>query len=189
MILEDLTEWVQHPVVNMAARNLPDEATALDLLISLHEVLTDLDDRFPGVPFRKMIVDPDNGGATKLEILETLTAAGVSDDDIRAILSGGSTDYPTTEAVGMTPEVIELMDANLKPKQLRELGVHQTLITRIRGTRQPLTPDERLAARYIDLVGVSTIRELERATGLPRQKCQRVTWKVAYLRHHGLPVT
>jgi len=80
--LVDMRVWLSNPIV-AAAANRQRNPDVLSLFVSLHSVLHDLEDRFPGVPFRTLLSTsssdrPDN-------FIETLHAAGCDPDDIALI--------------------------------------------------------------------------------------------------------
>ena len=80
--LVDMRVWLSNPIVAAAAdrqRN-PD---VLSLFVSLHSVLHDLEDRFPGVPFRTLL--STSSSDRPANFIEVLTEAGCDPDDIAIV--------------------------------------------------------------------------------------------------------
>lgn len=82
--------WLDNPIVAAAARRQrnPD---LLSLFVSLHGVLHDLEDRFPGVPFRTLLSTSADRPAN---FIETLEAAGCDPDDIAIVAEHTGCDAP-----------------------------------------------------------------------------------------------
>jgi hypothetical protein len=81
--------WVAHPLVREAHRGLQDEASLVDLFENLSRVLSDLEARFPGVPFRTLLEAPLT--PNRQQARQEMIRAGVSQDDIDLIFSTSRT--------------------------------------------------------------------------------------------------
>ena len=78
----DMKVWLDNPIVAAAARRQR-HPNVLSLFESLHTVLHDLEDRFPGVPFRTLL--SASSGERPANFIETLHAAGCDPDDIAIV--------------------------------------------------------------------------------------------------------
>lgn len=79
--------WLDHPIVRHARRNLPSDATPLDLLENTLGVMMELEERFPGIPFGQLLsaaeVESDEDSARLRCAFEV---AGVSREDMLIVL-------------------------------------------------------------------------------------------------------
>jgi hypothetical protein len=81
--------WAAHPLVREAHRGLEDEASIVDLFENLSRVLSDLEARFPGLPFRTLLEAPL--APSMQQVRKRMLQAGVSQDDIDLIFSTSRT--------------------------------------------------------------------------------------------------
>lgn len=87
----DMEVWLSNPIVASAARRQR-HPNVLSLFESLHSVLHDLEDRFPGVPFRTLL--STSSSDRPANFVEVLAEAGCDPDDI-AIVAEHSGCEPT----------------------------------------------------------------------------------------------
>lgn len=80
----NLQTWMSNPLVARARMTAP-RADVLSLFVTLHEIMHDLEDRFPGVTFRELLSSAQGGKPDRL--VDTLRRAGCAAEDI-AIVAG-----------------------------------------------------------------------------------------------------
>ena len=87
----DMKVWLDNPIVAAAARRQR-HPNVLSLFESLHTVLHDLEDRFPGVPFRTLL--STSASDRPANFIETLHAVGCDPDDIAIVAEHTGCDAP-----------------------------------------------------------------------------------------------
>jgi hypothetical protein len=154
---EDLDRWSQHPVVGEALGRIGDGYSALDLLSATHEVMTDLEVRFPGLNYNQIFnghKDPD-----PQRLIGTARACGASKEDLELVF-GPSTHV--NEQLG--PDEYELVHQGLMPAEIQKLGYGKDLACRISALRHPVTDTEQEVLDYMDATpgvsGLETSRRL-----------------------------
>ena len=98
--------WLDNPIVKAAARRqrLPNIRS---LFISLHSVLHDLEDRFPGVSFRELL--SGSSGGRPDNFIESLAEAGCDVDDIAIVAAH----------TGCEPNAINIDEPSSNPERLK----------------------------------------------------------------------
>lgn len=82
--LEIHPEWHEHPMVKRAVKRSGDEGP-LTVLVELHDIISEVEARFPGVPFRAVLGADAIGGIQRQSVQRTLRLNGASEADIALI--------------------------------------------------------------------------------------------------------
>ncbi len=152
--------WLDHPLVKEAERGLDDEYSPLDLLASLHDVLSTLDERFPGIPYQTILECKSFDTSDRSRIARTMRAAGVSLADVELV-----TGLPQTESTySNRNEMFELVRLGNKPRHFEALGYSKSMSKLLSRLRRPITE---LEARVIEKLkqGMSD-KEIRMVTGV-----------------------
>jgi hypothetical protein len=88
--MQGLQRWIENPLVKQAVRlNTPKEGEGADMrqvLLTLHDQLTELEERFPGVPFAEIIGEKMEWDTCEIaRVRRTLKANGASPEDIALV--------------------------------------------------------------------------------------------------------
>jgi predicted DNA-binding protein (UPF0251 family) len=166
-------DWLDNPIVRQAYRMSPDDSELVDVLDKLLEILHELEDRFPGVPFRDILSTPDTG-RDRMRIVATLRQTGASEDDI-SIVFGDMKHFDWDQ---VDDRAFELVHRGVTKRELLDLGYTTSGAESVLGIRTPLTPTEEKA---LDLVQQGmTIGEASRRLGLNRATTRRAVRKYRY---------
>lgn len=175
-ITKDQVEtWSQHPLVTTATRRLGDNYSALDLFEELHGIMTDLEDRFPSIPFADILACHDPGTVrNRQQIQTTLIAAGVTKDNIEALIGPVPND-------GLGVSEYQLALSNVEHKDLiKHYGYSVTTAGLIRSLRQPITAIENRVLDMLDKFPDMSMAELERRLKLNRSTVRKAVRKGRY---------
>jgi hypothetical protein len=77
-------DWTSHPLVARAIEET--DGTAIQVLGKLHQVLTDIDDRFPGVGIHDLMNTHRATRGPKRRVRNALRKAGVCEADILLVI-------------------------------------------------------------------------------------------------------
>lgn len=76
-----MPEWSEHPLVRHAVEET--DGTAEEVMFALHDLMVEIDERFPGVPYREVLSDPlEREGQDVNTFRRQLRKAGVCEADI-----------------------------------------------------------------------------------------------------------
>ena len=89
------SRWLDHPMVREASAR--GDGTARATLTALHDIITEVEERFPGVPFGQILAGPSLGQGARRSVRNALVRNGVCEADIALIL-------PPTEPAVRSPE-------------------------------------------------------------------------------------
>ena len=126
------SKWVDHPIVAYAIERADGAASPLQVAESLLEVMNDLEDKFPGVPFADIL-----GMARRVdepEVRETLEKLGVAVDPDEGYVYATEGHARYMEAFA---EVARWADLGLSGKEMMDRGVVRIRANRIAGLRRP----------------------------------------------------
>jgi len=167
-----LDEWFDHPLVREAQRGLKDDSSPIDLFVNLYGVLTELDERFPGIPYRTVLAAPTASGLDKNALALQMREAGVSDDDIQLV----------TAQCGLDGELDESLFPMVRDRQplgaWLDHGVSTGAARNFMRLHRPLTAKEQRAWELIK--EGYTIGEIHRTTGLGRPTIRSAKRKIQY---------
>lgn len=82
---DDVDRWVADPLVARAFRLAGETASAVDVLETLSEMLSDLESRFPNMRFREIFCQEPNGDCDRAQMARRMVQAGVDAADVRAL--------------------------------------------------------------------------------------------------------
>lgn len=103
--------WLEHPLVREAHHGLRDDASILDLFENLRRVLDEVEDQFPGVPFRTILSAYETPDPERVR--KTMRQAGVPEKNINLAIG-----FPEEDFVGKIPKrVMQLLWVDA-PKQV-----------------------------------------------------------------------
>lgn len=165
-----LTQWLEHPLVREAQRGLSDDSSPIDLLVNLYNVLTELDERFPGIPYRTILGAPTE--PNKAKVIALMKEAGVSSEDICLATAqcgfDGALDESIFPMVRDQKPMQAWIDEGHTPGRARELmRLHK-----------PLSEKEQRAWKLIE--EGYTHGEVRRRTGLSRPTIRSAGRKIQY---------
>jgi hypothetical protein len=171
-------DWVEHPLVREAARDADD---ALGLLSQLNKLMLEVEDRFPGVPFRQILERPQ-AALGKLDRIAMLRDAGI-DEDLIADLEG-----PVDIEPGWGETEWTYAATDLTYSELQELsGWSRGRCAEVVALRGAFTRTE---DKVIEAVQAgATISEAARLVGVARNTARRAVRKfkyVAWSRSHAV---
>jgi hypothetical protein len=167
-------DWLDNPLVRRAYQQSPEDATLLDVLDKLLETMHELEDRFPGVPFRDILSAPESG-RSRMQIVATLRKTGASEDDI-ALVFGEMKPFIWDN---VDDDAFELVRQGKTHAELVELGYSPTAATNILAVRFPLSVAERQAVDLSIGEGM-TAGQIEREHGIGRATTRRGLRKQRY---------
>lgn len=139
-----LETWLEHPLVREAHHGLKDDATILDLFTNLHGILTELDERFPGLSFRA--IQDASRNPDRCTVEAAMLAAGVSPDDVEVICTGPAV---VPEDSSMTEDVMQMIHAGLPRRTWIARGFSSSRAKQLSAAKNPLTPTEQRAWYYL----------------------------------------
>ena len=172
-----LEKWIEHPLVQEAAGRAPDE-TMLSVFETLHEMLVELDERFPTLGLPEILATakkPANG-----VIAQQLAAAGASQEDIEMICV---IDRPKSAL--LTGEDLRAAELDMSRNEMVEAGWTTSKAKLIRSLRSDVT-DEDLAIAHMVLDDDVTIALIAEVAERSRYLCRQAASKVMYRRWLGL---
>lgn len=133
--------WFDHPIVRRSARQLPPGSSVLDLLEATHATMTELEDRFPGMPFAEILSGSDVPHPTT--VAATLLERGARPSDVRLICKSES-DKPMD-----MPSEDDFQLAGTKLSELVKLGYPKVKGRMISRMRENVSVSERHWAQAI----------------------------------------
>lgn len=145
MMSDTFTAWITHPIVRAVYEEVGD--APLELLVRLRDVLLDLEDRFPGVPFGTMLDPPDPGSEDAARLRAELLANGASKGDVRSLV-GVVPPHRSTPKDHFGEFEFQLAHADIPRRELeKQYGQHYAVA--VRAIAVPLTEqDEEILALY-----------------------------------------
>jgi hypothetical protein len=173
-------DWAEHPLVREAARDADD---ALGLLTQLNKLMLEVEDRFPGVPYRQILEQPQ-AALGKLDRIAMLRDAGI-DEDLIADLEG-----PVDIEHGWGEREWTYAATDLSYSELQELsGWSRGRCNEVVALRGSFTGNE---DKVIEAVQAgATISEAARLVGVARNTARRAVrkWRYAAWSRSHLAVT
>jgi hypothetical protein len=134
---EQVEQWLDHPIVKLAGSRA---SNPRELLCGLHDVLTELEARFPDVPFARLVL-ASNATSTQAR-RERMLDAGVPEHEVDAILAA----YPPGDDGGVPSggfgrtEWLAAADTDLSgPKLAEKFGWTTTKGLRVAALRSEMT--------------------------------------------------
>ncbi len=173
-----LEAWLDHPLVREAQHGLRDDADIVELFENLSGILNELDERFPGIPFRTIQqalhneVEPET-------MHKILVKAGVNSDDASLVVLDPN-------ARGLTPGVMNLIREDVPVSEWQRRGFDERSAQRLRALTLPIT-DAEMRILTLTEQGVSPI-EASRRTGISKPTAYQAARKRKYqlwLEEHG----
>lgn len=178
-------DWFEQPLVRFTMDRLgvtKGTADARTLLLAMHDTMRQLEERFPGIPFRDVYSCRPNH---KQRVRRAMRAAGVSDADITLTL--GPTTHRKRQGSRpklpghLDPEVYEKIRASASISQLADrMGLSYDRAEYLRSLRRPLTEKEAQALAVIEENPGLLLRQVAARVGVTRATVNRALGKQHY---------
>ena len=177
---EQLDEWSNSPIVEEALGRLGDDYSARDLMLSVHDVMTGLEDRFPGLTFDQ-VFNADTLPSQECAV-RTARACGASDADLALIFD--ITSPRADDEIGVAE--FELCRAGYSIEDLvNEFGFTKTAAGDIHRLDVPLSEGQERIVAYMDEHPLASYGEIARELAVSRNTVRLAARKQRYRRWIG----
>jgi hypothetical protein len=181
-----VSAWVDHPTVKFVRERHPD-ATPLEILFEYQKLLTELEDRFPGIPFTE-IFRQDREPESAARVAIRLRDLGVDPELVDVALGFTPRESEPPDGKGVQklagwPQIQSLAELELTRREYVEMGIPESIAIDASRCRTPLTEEDiEIATRVLD--NDESIRGVSRDTGRTNNTVRRCVYR--YLWHNTM---